>query len=319
VPDEQIAETLIPMAIPDFQSTMLPILRLVSDRTEISVAQLTSELAAKFRLSPEEETEMLDSGRQTRWANRVAWAVSHMYQAGLISRPSRGYVALTEDGRNLVANPPDRVTLKFLSAYPSYVEFRARTRKRAAVTDPDGHDTDSQMLSSPTEVLEETFAEYRTAIAQELLARTKQVKPSFFETLVVELLVAMGYGGSFKDAAQAIGKTGDGGIDGIIKEDRLGLDFVAVQAKRWDHSVGREVVQAFAGSLMGHGASKGVLITTSSFTSGANDYAQRISANKIVLIDGEQLAELMLDYGIGVTDVTSYRIQRVDSDYFDGS
>jgi len=178
---------------------------------------------------------------------------------------------------------------------------------------------DGDSAGSPTDVLEATYAQYRTILAQEVLDQTKQVTPSFFERLVVQLLVAMGYGGSFKDAAQAIGKTGDGGIDGIIKEDRLGLDFVAVQAKRWDHSVGREVVQAFAGSLMGHGASKGVLITTSTFTSGAKEYAQKISANKIVLIDGEQLAELMLDYGIGVTDVTTYRIQRVDSDYFEGS
>jgi restriction system protein len=307
------------MAIPDFQTTMLPILQQVSGQTRVSIAVLTAELAKKFSLTQAEEVEMLDSGRQTRWANRVAWAVSHLYQAGLISRPERGHVALTDEGRELLMNPPDRVTLKFLSSYPSYVEFRSRTRKKMSGVVPGGQETDAQALASPTEVLEETFDQYRAALAQDLLARTKQVNPAFFETLVVELLVAMGYGGSFKDAAQAIGKTGDGGIDGIIKEDRLGLDFVAVQAKRWDHSVGREVVQAFAGSLMGHGASKGVLITTSTFTSGAREYAQKLSANKIVLIDGEQLAELMLDYGIGVTDITTYRIQRVDSDYFEGT
>lgn len=205
--------------------------------------------------------------------------------------------------------------MKTLSAYPSYQQFRAKSKKSAESIEAESPTNERP----PIEVLEETYSQFRSVLAQELLILTKKVDPKFFETLVVELLVAMGYGGSFKDAAQAVGKSGDGGIDGIIKEDRLGLDFVGVQAKRWESSVGREVVQAFAGSLMGHGASKGVLITTSTFTAGARAYASSLAANKIVLIDGEQLADLMLDFEIGVTEVTTYRIQRIDSDYFETS
>jgi len=304
------------MPIPDFQTAMLPLLELIAERETIRTSEAIEVLAERLKLSAAEQSEMLDSGTQTRWGNRVSWGGSYLYHAGLVARPQKGQLQITDAGRDLLASPPDRITINYLMRYSSFAKFKSKSR---SVETPVPAIPDGDSAGSPTDVLEATYAQYRTILAQEVLDQTKQVTPSFFERLVVQLLVAMGYGGSFKDAAQAIGKTGDGGIDGIIKEDRLGLDFVAVQAKRWDHSVGREVVQAFAGSLMGHGASKGVLITSSTFTSGAKEYAQKISANKIVLIDGEQLAELMLDYGIGVTDVTTYRIQRVDSDYFEGS
>ena len=304
------------MTIPDYQSAMLPLLEVVSEFGPIRTSDATQILADRINLTVDERSEMLDSGTQTRWGNRVGWAASYMFHAGLVSRPSKGLLMITEAGSSVLADPPDRITNKFLLRFPSFVEFRDKSRRptsesqEASVAEPSG---------TPMDQLESTYAEYRSVLAQDVLDQAKQVSPSFFERLVVQLLVAMGYGGSFKDAAQAIGKTGDGGIDGIIKEDRLGLDFVAVQAKRWEQAVGREVVQAFAGSLMGHGASKGVLITTSNFTSGAREYAAKLSANKIVLIDGEQLAELMLDFGIGVTEVAIYRIQRVDSDYFESS
>jgi restriction system protein len=309
------------MTIPDFQSVMLPLLRMVSVYPVLKVTQAVDELAQNMGLTDIEIAELLASGSQTRWGSRVAWAATHLVQAGLMQRPSRGFIQVTDLGMSVLARPPEKITIKFLSQYPSYVQFKFGNKKAKIDTgSTELHDAMAEDAEiSPSELLESTYIQFRTLLAQEVLSITKQVPPTFFERLVVQLLVAMGYGGSFRDAAQAIGKTGDGGIDGIIKEDRLGLDFVAVQAKRWEHSVGREVVQAFAGSLMGHGASKGVLISTSSFTSGAKDYAQKLSSNKIVLIDGEQLAELMLDFGIGVTEVTTYRIQRVDSDYFDSA
>jgi restriction system protein len=283
------------MPVPDYQAAMLPLLRLVSERQTVKLSECIDMLADHFGLTTTERSEMLDSGVQSRWGNRVSWAASYLVHAGVLRRPAKGILEVTDAGKQLLVDAPDALTNSYLMRYPSFVEFKQKSKSApssGAVIQP-GVETAGS------------------------LSQTKLVSPSFFERLVVQLLVKMGYGGSFKDAAQAIGKTGDGGIDGIIKEDRLGLDFVAVQAKRWENSVGREVIQTFAGSLMGHGASKGVLITTSAFTSGAKEYAQKISTNKIVLIDGEQLAELMLDYGIGVTDVTNYRIQRVDSDYFE--
>jgi restriction system protein len=304
------------MAIPDFQTAMLPLLELVSEQGPIRTSDAIEILAIRMNLSQAERVEMLDSGAQTRWGNRVAWAASYLFQAGLVARPEKGNLQITKAGSNLLLEPPDRITIKYLMKYPSFVVFKNRSKPSETNV---ANLAEADLSGSPMDLLEATYGQFRSILAQEVLSQTKHVSPTFFERMVVQLLVAMGYGGSFRDAAQAIGKTGDGGIDGIIKEDRLGLDFVAVQAKRWEHSVGREVVQAFAGSLMGHGASKGVLISTSSFTSGAKDYAQKLSSNKIVLIDGEQLAELMLDFGIGVTEVTTYRIQRVDSDYFDSA
>ena len=304
------------MSIPDFQSTMLPLLKFVHERGTVRVADAADELADRMGLSTNDQTELLTSGHQTRWGSRINWAATHLFQAGLLTRPERGHIRLSDEGVLVVQQPPDKINVKFLNRYPTYLDFRSRTKAKV---------TESALVEgmepsgSPVDLLESTYQQFRAVLAEEILAQSKQITPSFFERMVVQLLVAMGYGGSFRDAAQAIGKTGDGGIDGIIKEDRLGLDFVAVQAKRWEHSVGREVVQAFAGSLMGHGASKGVLITTSTFTSSAKEYAAKLSSNKIVLIDGDQLAELMLDFGIGVTDVTTFRIQRVDHDYFEAT
>lgn len=304
------------MAIPDFQTVMLPLLRLVAKEGPISTTMCQEMLGATMGLTPAERSELLDSGTQTRWGSRVSWAGSYLFQAGLVSRPQRGVLAVTDDGKALDANAPDRITIKYPMKYPSFVAFRNKSKAPPAIgsvpAPPESEIT-------PMELLESTYIQYRAILAQEILTQTRHVNPAFFERMVVQLLVAMGYGGSFRDAALAIGKSGDGGIDGIIKEDRLGLDFVAVQAKRWEQSVGREVVQAFAGSLMGHGASKGVLITTSTFTAGAQEYAAKLSTNKIVLIEGDELAELMLDFGIGVTDVSTYRIQRVDQDYFEAT
>jgi restriction system protein len=264
-------------------------------------------------LSDADKMELLDSGTQTRWANRVSWAASYLFQAKILQRPKKGTIEVTDRGREILKSPPEKITVKWLNQFPEFQEFQAKSKSVAnGVEKPLVPVVDI----SPQELLETTYFQYRSGLAQEVLAQCKQASPGFFERLVVQLLVAMGYGGTFKDAAMAIGKSGDGGIDGIIKEDRLGLDFMAIQAKRWEHSVGREVVQAFAGSLMGRGALKGVLITTSTLTSGAREFASKLATNKIILVDGEQLADLMLDFGIGVTETATYHVQKVDSDYF---
>jgi restriction system protein len=201
---------------------------------------------------------------------------------------------------------------KFLEQFPEFVQFQSRSshsEEQTAIQEEPTH--------TPEEILEASYQNLRNDLSQELIDRVMQCSPRFFEKLVVDLLVAMGYGGSRKDAGQAIGQTGDGGVDGIIKEDRLGLDIVFIQAKRWESTVGRPVVQAFAGSLEGFRARKGVLLTTSTFTKDARDYVERIE-KKIVLIDGEQLAQLMIDYGIGVTEVATYSVKKADLDYFGG-
>lgn len=220
----------------------------------------------------------------------------------------RARFRITERGLSVLQNNPTVINNDFLGQFPEFVQFRA-IRRTARPAD------DSEPAGTPEETLEASYQNLRGELVQELLERVKGCTPSFFENLVVDLLVAMGYGGSKKDAGQAIGRTRDGGIDGIIKEDKLGLDVVFIQAKRWDGTVGRPVVQAFAGSLEGQRARKGVLITTSQFSPDAVDYVGRIE-KKIVLIDGEELCQLMIDHGVGVTEVARYVVKKIDSDYF---
>lgn len=236
-----------------------------------------------------------------------------MYKAGLLERTGRGRIKITDRGQAVIEQEPQRINLPFLNQFPEFQAFRA-TRTRSTVARPDGKDESDDSLS-PDELLEASYQQLRKALALELLERIKTAPPSFFEQLVVDLLVAMGYGGSRIDAGHAVGGSGDGGIDGIIKEDQLGLDFVYLQAKRWEGTVSRPTIQGFAGSLEGQRARKGVFITTSRFSKDAEHYVKQIE-KRIVLIDGEQLAQYMLDFGIGVTEVASYKVQRIDLDYF---
>jgi len=290
---------------------MLPLLELLADGEEHTSSELVEALALRFGLTDDERNELLPSGKQERFLNRASWARSYLKRALLIENTGRGRVRIAPRGIEALQARPERVDIKYLKQFP---EFALRQNNRqpedAAVDDAD------EVVQTPEEMLEAGYQSLRRELARDLLQRVKSVSPRFFERLVVDLLVAMGYGGSRKDAGQAVGQSGDGGIDGIIKEDRLGLDVVYVQAKRWDGTVGRPVVQAFAGSLEGQRARKGVLITTSQFSQDARDYVSRIE-KKIVLIDGEQLAQLMIDYGIGVAEVVSYTVKRIDADYFD--
>ncbi len=306
------------MAIPDFQTIMLPLLGMTKDEQEHSHGEISEALAAQFKLNDAEKKELLPSGRQARFDNRVAWARSYLKKAGLIENTRRGIFHITGQGLELLESKPSRIDIKLLMRYPGIQEWRSRSSRKANdETETQESVTEGEIDGqTPEEAFEASYQELRRSLANDLIERIMSCPPKFFEGLVVDLLVAMGYGGSRRDAGQAIGQSGDGGIDGIIKEDRLGLDVVYIQAKRWNGTVGRPVVQAFAGSLEGQRARKGIMIATSQFSQDARDYVGRIE-KKIVLIDGEQLAQLMIDHGIGVAEVLNYTVKRVDLDYFD--
>jgi restriction system protein len=302
------------MAVPDFQTIMLPLIQMMSNKQEYSLTEMVDYLAKKFQLSEDDIAEQIPSGRQRRFYNRVAWATTHLKKAAVIENTQRGVFRLTERGADLLTQNLAKIDLSILRKYPEFIEFRnAKKTDEQKVLMLDIPVLES--IKTPDELLYETYRTIRDALAAEILDKVKTCTPPFFERLVVELLVKMGYGGTLQDAGQAVGKSGDGGIDGIIKEDRLGLDVIYLQAKRWEATVGRPDLQAFAGALLGKQARKGVFITTSNFSSGAKSYVDTITSN-IILIDGEQLAELMIDYNVGVSVAATYEIKRIDSDYF---
>jgi len=309
------------MAVPDYQSCMLPVLRFVASKpTEaISLRRVLEAMAVEFALSESDLKEMLPSGSQTTFANRVNWAGTYMKKAGLLFAPRRAHLQITTRGLEVIAAKPQRIDVTFLKRFPEFITFQqtkgTRSGKQADAADESSTNGEQR---TPLEALESGAQSLRSELATELLDRVRNCTPTFFERLVIELIVKMGYGGSRADAGKALGRSGDGGIDGIIKEDRLGLDAIYTQAKRWtDKPVGRPEVQQFQGALSGHGAVKGIFITTSHFTKEAVDYAAGLRNSKIVLIDGEELAELMIDHGIGVATAAVYEVKRVDSDYFD--
>jgi restriction system protein len=301
------------MTVPDYQSVMLPLLKALGDGDEHSLHEVIETLADQFELTDEERRELLPSGRQAKFDNRVAWARTYMKKAGLLESTGRGKFRINDRGLAVLRENPPEINVKFLEQFPEFLEFRDGPSKDASADTENGT---ADKTKTPEEVLETSYQNLRKDLAQDLLDRIMGCSPEFFEKLVVDLLVAMGYGGSRKDAGEAVGRSGDGGIDGIIKEDKLGLDAVYIQAKRWEGTVGRPTVQAFAGSLMGNRAGKGVMITTSSFSKDAKDYVRTIQQPKIVLIDGVQLAQFMIDHDIGVADVATYRVKKVDLDYF---
>jgi restriction system protein len=303
------------VAIPDFQSCMLPLLRLASDGKERSLAEAREALAAQMNLSPEDRAELLPSGRQPRFDNRVAWAKSYRGHAGLIRSPRRGHFQITERGRTVLQEAPSEINIPFLERFEEFREFRRGVDKSAPISVQGTPEAALQGSETPEETLERAYQNIRAELAADLLERVKASSPSFFERLVVELLLNMGYGRSRADAGRAIGGTGDEGIDGLISEDRLGLDTIYIQAKRWEGTVGRPEIQRFVGALHGRRARKGVFITTSSFSAEASEYVSHIDP-RVVLIDGRQLAEYMLDLNVGVTTRTTYELKRIDSDYF---
>ncbi len=301
------------MAIPDYQTCMLPFLRHLGDGKEHLLRDTEEALAGHFNLTPAERAELLPSGQQGVFKNRIGWARTYLKKAALIEATRRAVFKITERGMATLASKPLKIDAKFLEQWPEFMEFREISRPIAGQPQP------AELplaTTTPEEAIELAYQGLREQLAQELLSRIRSCSPTFFEQLVVELLVKMGYGGSRKDAGERIGQTGDGGIDGIIKEDRLGLDTIFIQAKRWQGSVGRPEIQKFVGALQGQRARKGVFITTSTYTSDAIDYTSRIDT-KVVLIDGKQLSALMIDFDIGVSVSASDVVKRVDSDYFE--
>ncbi len=296
---------------------MLPFLRFLRDGKEHSLRDAEGELAEHFKLSDAERAEMLPSGQQGIFKNRIGWARSYLKKACLIEAPRRGVFKITDRGIKILESSPGRIDIKFLDQFPEFVEFRDASKSTADGKSESGLPEPAPTLAvTPEEAIESAYQGLRDQLAQELLAVVLGCSPTFFEQLVVDLLVKMGYGGSRRDAGERIGQSGDGGIDGIIKEDRLGLDAIFIQAKRWQGSVGRPEIQKFVGALQGQRARKGVFITTSTYTADAIDYASRIDT-KVILIDGRALSNLMIDFGVGVSDSATYVVKRIDSDYFE--
>ena len=301
------------MAVPDFQSLMLPLLRLAGDGVEHAFKDAVESIAVEFRLTPEERHELLpSSSRTTLIYNRLAWAKTHMTMAGLLQAPRRGVFCITQRGRDLLVRQLARIDMKTLQQFPEYERARRGDVQASA-------ESAVQVAASgeltPEEAIERAHLSLRQDLARELLESIMQCSPAFFELLIIKLMIKMGYGGSREEAGKAVGRSGDGGIDGIINEDRLGLDAIYLQAKRWEGVVGRPEIMKFVGALAGQRATKGVFITTSWFTQEAKDYALS-SQYKVVLIDGERLSDLMIEHDLGVSVAASYHLKRIDSDFF---
>lgn len=301
------------MTVPDFQTLMLPLLQLAADGHEHKLSDTIETLAQQYNLSDADRRELLPSGKQSKFVNRVGWSATYLRKTKLLEGTGKGRFRITERGQAELRLNPQRIDLRYLDKFPELADFR---RVSQPVDATSNGDTAVEAISqTPREVLETSYQVLRRELAQELLEQIKKRPAIFFEQLVVDLLVAMGYGGSRKEAGERVGRSGDGGIDGIIKEDKLGLDYVYIQAKRWERTVGRPEVQGFAGALDEQKARKGVMISTASFSQDARRYVERIE-KKIVLIDGEQLTQLMIDYNVGVAEEQTYTVKKVDLDYF---
>ena len=308
------------MAVPDYQSVMLPLLQFVAQNgTETSTSEAVEVLAKELSLTEDDLKEMLPSGIQSTFVNRVGWASTYMKKAGLLEATRRGFYQITDLGKDLLKKQPKAINVKLLKQYPEFLEFQQLKGTRTGDNVNESKRTSDASTATPSEALEAAYENLRDELADELLARLKKTSPAFFERVVVELLVKMGYGGSRADAGKAIGRSGDGGIDGIIKEDKLGLDVIYIQAKRWDNNpVGRPDIMQFAGALQAQRANKGIFITTSRFTDDARNYVSQIGS-KIVLIDGDQITGLMIEHDVGVSTVSLYPLKKIDSDYFEES
>jgi restriction system protein len=303
------------MAIPNYETIMLPLLHYVADGAEHPLREITAHIADLFELTPEERERRLPSGQSTYIQNRTGWAKTYLKKAGLLSTVRRGLIQITDRGREVLANKPDRIDGNFLGQFQEFNDFRARTSNPLNAESLRGAGDEAQ---TPEETIQRSYMALRSQLVDDLLERIKGCSSDFFERLVVDLIVAMGYGGSQSDAARATQRSNDGGIDGIIKQDRLGLDTIYIQAKRWDENrpVHRPEIQKFAGALQGVRAHKGIFLTTSSFSDGAREYVANIDS-KIVLIDGSELAELMIDHGLGVSAHHTYELKKLDGDYFE--
>jgi len=305
------------MTVPDYQTLMLPVLRLAAE-SETRVADVAERIADDLGLTQAEREELLPSGRQRLLNNRIHWAKFYMSKAGLIASPARGRFVATEKGKALLAKAPERIDVALLMQAPEFREFYRNESAAADDVAAGAKPTDTASArTTPEEQIDAAHAALQAALRDELLQRILANSPAFFEQLIVDLLVAMGYGGSHKDAAAQLGRSGDGGVDGIVNEDRLGLDRIYVQAKRYapGNPVGRPDVNGFVGSLVGLGATKGVFVTTSTFSQPARDYVRHL-AQRVIMIDGQELADLMTEHGVGVRSYRTVEFKRLDEDFF---
>jgi len=302
------------MSIPNYQTVMLPLLELLSDGMEHSLRECIDALADHFRLSREERSDLLPSGQQPVFDNRVGWARTYLKKAGLLEAPARGRVRITPRGQEVLKERPSQINVEFLMRYEEFREFVRRPRRsasgRGAPAPEDAH-------ADPVEQIEQAFSNFQESLTDDVLEKVRRATPAFFEQLVIRLLVSMGYGGGLRQAAEVVGGSGDEGIDGVINEDKLGLDVIYVQAKQWTNSVGRPEIQKFVGALHGKRAKKGVFITSSEFTREARDYVTHLEP-RVVLIDGKTLALLMIDHNVGVTTKSVFELKSIDLDFYEG-
>lgn len=303
--------------IPKYEEIMLPFLKILSDGNEHSLSETHDALAKQFQLTDSELRELLPSGRQPIFRNRVGWARTYLKKAKLLISPKRAHFKISERGQNLLKENPDQITSKFLTRYEEFVEFQSIKKDKK---EEKGQVSQPQLINgadqTPEELLEMAYQKLHTELSKEVLEIVKSCSPAFFERLVIDLLITMGYGGSRREAGQAMGKSGDGGIDGLIKEDKLGLDVIYLQAKKWENAVPVKEIRDFTGALASQKAKKGIFITTSSFPKSAYDFVSQVEY-KIILIDGERLADLMIENSVGLSTINTYHVKTIDFDYFE--
>jgi restriction system protein len=307
------------MAIPDYETLMLPVLKIAGNGQEHRVSDVVDQLAREFNLTEEERQQLLPSGKQATFTNRVAWAKTYLVQAGLLEATKRAHFRITDRGRKVFAETPARIDSEYLSQFPEFIQFRERSHPPGKPVSSDASEVTATSVDTqtPDELLRSTVKQIEAVLGKELLNRVLQAPPAFFERLIVKLLLAMGYGGSEDNSGRIVGQSGDGGIDGVIDQDALGLDRVYVQAKRYalENGVSEPEIRGFSGSLGAAKANKGVFVTTSYFTQPAKSFAER-HPSRIVLIDGAQLATLMIRHNVGVRIEESLYLKKVDEDFF---
>lgn len=305
------------MAIPKFFDFFVPTLKALDTMSPLKASQLYEILASDMRLSSADMAEMLPSGRQLTYKNRIMWAIQYLKNAGLIASVARGTYEITDQGRKALRKDADKIDLHYLEQFDSFTKFIGNKAK--AKQGNDAEDTPAEDTITPLEAIGKAYNTIREELSKSLLKTIMECSPDFFETLVIDLLLAMGYGYDSKESGMVVGRTGDGGIDGIINEDKLGFSQVYVQAKRWnpDQTIGSPEVQGFAGALLGKGATKGLFITTSQFSKAARKYVEDQKTMRIVLVDGAELARLMIDNGVGVSVQQVFKVMQIDSDYFE--
>ena len=299
-------------SIPQYHTLMLPLLKVMGTRNEMTTKQMRDEVAENLGLTVEALSQRLPSGTQNAFDNRMGWARTYLFKAGLLERTRRATYAISETGRKLLANPPSEIDVDFLKSYEQFNQFLGSSKNDEETLVP-AEVIDDQL--TPEEQIEKGVRQIQRELQLEVLDRVKQLPPEGFEQLVLRLLVGMGYGGSMADV-QGVARGADGGVDGVVNQDHLGLDRIYIQAKRWEGSVGRPVIQGFVGALAGVGASKGVIMTTSTFAQPAQEYVRTLTDRRIVLVDGQKMSELMLKHGIGVSTKQTFVIQRMDEDFF---